>query len=168
MSLFESREEMLSEVETTLRMECADAGHLKQPMLEAFIERAGAMLARMTSPGEASERLGEIAVRLRPRPPASGPRGAPVDESERILKAVAKRHGLKPDALRGVDRSHAACMARFEAMWTLNEARLPDGRRRFSVSQIGRLLGGRNPSTAQHGVQRWEAVLAERRGGGEG
>ena len=169
MSVFESREEMLSEVETTLQMECADAGHLKEPMLEAFIERAGAMLARLTSPGEASERLGSIAGRILPRPPAPDQRAVPAElrrEGEAIIGRVAARHGLGADLLRGADRTHAVCMARFEAMWTLYEARLPDGRRRFSLPQVGRMLGGRDHSSALHGVRRWEQVLAERAGEG--
>jgi hypothetical protein len=168
-SLFESRDEMLSEVETTLRMECADAGHLKEPMLEAFIEQAGAMLAGLTSPGEASDRIAGIAGRLLPRPPGPDPRVVPVPlrrEGEAIVRRVAARHGLDPDLLRGAGRTHAVCMARFEAMWTLYEARLPDGRRRFSLPQVGRLMGGRDHTTALHGVRRWETIMAERAGEG--
>ena len=169
MSLFESREEMLSEVETTLQMECADAGQLKQPMLEAFIERAGWMLAALTSPGEASERIGAVAGRILPRPPAPDPRVVPAEvreDGEAIIGRVAARHGLTADLLRGADRTHAACVARFEAMWTLYEARLADGRRRFSLPQVGRLLGGRDHSTVMHGVRRWEEILMERAGEG--
>jgi hypothetical protein len=169
MSLFESREEMLSEVETTLRMECADAGRLREPMLEAFIERAGLMLARLTSPGEACERIGDIAGRLLPRPPAPDPlivSAAQRRDGESIIRQVAARHGLDADRLRGAGRSHPVCMARFEAMWALCEARQPDGRRRFSLSQVGRMLGGRDHSTVLHGVRRWQAVLAEREGEG--
>jgi len=168
MSLFESREEMLSEVETTLRMECADAGHLKQPMLEAFIERAGAMLAQMTSPAEASERLGNIAGRLLPRPPRPDVRVVPSELQrigERIIGTVAAKHGLNADELKGAGVSRAVCSARFEAMWTLYEARRADGSRRFTLPQVGRMLGGRDHSSALHGVRRWKAALAEQRRG---
>ena len=168
MSLFESREEMLGEVETTLEMECADAGELKEPLLEAFIERAGAMLATTTSPGDAARRMKDIAGRLLPRPPAPDGRAVPGAlwrEGEAIVAAVAARHGLGADALRGAGRAHAVCMARFEAMWALYEARLADGGRRFSLPQVGRIMGGRDHTTVLHGVRRWEAVLSERGGG---
>lgn len=62
-----------------------------------------------------------------------------------ITKAVAERHGLMIEDLRGRDRSRVCAWPRHEAMMLMREAGFTNG-------QIGAYMGGRDPSSVQGGI----------------
>jgi hypothetical protein len=81
------------------------------------------------------------------RPPA-----APVVErrlrpsKDSITATVADTHGVTVQALKGQDCCRAISRPRQHCMWTLAQAG-------YSRSEIGRHLGGRDPTTVLHGVR---------------
>ena len=93
-----------------------------------------------------------------------GTREMPVDEfeatvakdtidSQRILSEVAGHFGLGMDDLVSVSRKRAISVPRQVAMYLLvHEMGL-------AVTQVGRLLGGRNHRTVAHGVARVSAEI---------
>lgn len=79
---------------------------------------------------------------------------------EMIATTVAYMNGLKLADLIGPDRRRCIAHPRQEAMYALYEERLTDGRRRWSLPQIGEFLGGRDHTSVLHGIR----ALARRRG----
>ncbi|HEY8489816.1 MAG TPA: chromosomal replication initiator protein DnaA [Dehalococcoidia bacterium] len=82
-----------------------------------------------------------------------GSRRVPTPDA--ILKAVAEFYQLTPEALRSKSRDKRLAWARHVAMYLLRE----DGQR--PLTEIGRLLGGRDHSTVIHGCTKVEQALAE-------
>jgi len=70
---------------------------------------------------------------------------------------TARRHGLTLDDLQGPARFKNICAARFEAIWLIYQERFPDGRRVYSLPQIGAFFGGRDHTTALNAIRRYEA-----------
>lgn len=71
-----------------------------------------------------------------------------------IMAGVATKHGLKVMDLTGPSRTKIFVAARHEAMWSIRK-NTP-----LSFPQIGRMFGGRDHTTAIHGVKRHEERLA--------
>ena len=67
-----------------------------------------------------------------------------------IAAQVAARYGLTVDDLKGPETARRYSRPRHEAMWLMKQA----GR---SYPQIGAFLGGRDHTTAMHGVKAHEA-----------
>ena len=88
-------------------------------------------------------------------------RRAQLAEARRIRQAVAVTYTLTPAHLLSLCRVAALAEARQVAMWLMRTRLtwpLPTRNRAFPCARIGRLLGGRDHSTALHGV----AVIAAR------
>ena len=62
-----------------------------------------------------------------------------------IVREVAATHGLGEREI-FISRRPAICMARFEAMHRCYEERHPDGRRVYSLTQIGQYFGKHHAS----------------------
>lgn len=77
-----------------------------------------------------------------------------------IVSVVAAKYGLEVADLTGESKQAAVVEPRQEAMALLREQMLPDGRHRFSTSQIGDALGGRDHTTVIHGIARHKARVA--------
>lgn len=77
-----------------------------------------------------------------------------------ILQMVAEANHVTVDDLTGQRRAREFSWPRQEAMWLLRQQRRPNGAHRFSLPQIGRMLGGRDHTTVLHGVRRHEQRLA--------
>ncbi|UPT53131.1 chromosomal replication initiator DnaA [Synechococcus phage Ssp-JY42] len=71
-----------------------------------------------------------------------------------LLEVVAARHGLTAGDLIGRGREPSVVRARQEAMHVLYERRYADGTRRWTTTQIGQFLGGRDHSTVVMGIRR--------------
>ena len=75
-----------------------------------------------------------------------------------IKKMVAAKHGLTvadlelPNDAPGARRRRLA-YARQEAMWEMRQVKFQNGEHRNSLPQIGQSLGGRDHSTADHGIR---------------
>lgn len=90
------------------------------------------------------------------RPTIEGLHGSPRFAVIRdILLSVAIEHGLTVADLKGSSHSRPAVIARHEACYRLYKAGL-------STTQIGRALGGRDHTTALHGIRRHRERMAER------
>ena len=74
-----------------------------------------------------------------------------------ILAEVAAKHGLTVKDLRGPERSRRFSKPRQEAMWRMVEAK------RWTLTQIGHQLGGRDHTTILHGWRQVEKRRAEAR-----
>jgi len=72
-----------------------------------------------------------------------------------ITTAVAERHGLIIEDLRGRDRSRACAWPRHEAMLLMREAG-------FTSGQIGAYFGGRDTSSVQNGIDEAKGRLQGR------
>lgn len=68
----------------------------------------------------------------------------------RIIGEVAARSGVRADRIMSRDKTNAACVARWEAMWLIRKA-LPHK----TLDWIGGLFD-RDRATVIHGVRRWE------------
>lgn len=79
--------------------------------------------------------------------------GLPVTLSALILRQVAKKHGVKISDLKGPSRENRFTKARFEACYRLKEEAA------MSFPRIGRILGGRDHTTALSGYRRWREYL---------
>lgn len=74
--------------------------------------------------------------------------------ARRVLLVVASHYGFRADDLRAARRDSPVVRARQMAYWALRTAC------GISNSEIGRVLGGRDPTSALHGVRRVEARIA--------
>jgi hypothetical protein len=79
----------------------------------------------------------------------------PPRQSTLILQDVAERHGVTVDDIKSPLRTRRVVLARQEAYYLLREAG-------YSFPQIGRFCGGRDHSTAMHGVGMHENKLKRR------
>ncbi len=94
-------------------------------------------------------------------------RRAQLAEARRIRQAVAVTYTLTPAHLLSPCRVAVLAEARQVAMWLMRTRLtwpLPTRNRAFPCARIGQLLGGRDHSTALHGV----AVIAARLASGRG
>lgn len=73
----------------------------------------------------------------------------------RIVREVAERHGLRPHDLTGPHRWKSYVAARFEAIWLIYQERWPDGRRVYSLPQIGRHFN-RDHTSVLNAIRRYE------------
>lgn len=73
--------------------------------------------------------------------------------SDLIIAEVALKHGIRPADIKGADRGRWAAWPRQEAMWRLRDVRLSDGSRRWSLPQIGQMLGGKKHTTVLHALR---------------
>ncbi|MSQ11201.1 MAG: chromosomal replication initiator protein DnaA [Dehalococcoidia bacterium] len=79
-------------------------------------------------------------------------RGSRSATPEEIVALVARHYGLSPDALRGPVREKKVALARHVAMFLLQQEL------NVTLSQIGRVLGGRDHSTVDHACKRVEVM----------
>lgn len=77
-----------------------------------------------------------------------------------IIASVAESHGLTFDDLVGPRKFKEVSLARQEAIWACRQVRGNDGKARYSLPFIGRLLGGRDSSSILHGERRHAARMA--------
>lgn len=82
--------------------------------------------------------------------PPPGPPNGWKDELQRIADA----HRVRLSDIMSDRRTRPVAYARFEAM-----SRLKD--RNWSLPKIGRTLGGRDHTTALHGIRRFKELVAE-------
>lgn len=89
------------------------------------------------------------------RPHVIGPteKQAATAQIEVIVTKVAHAHGLAAEDLIGASREPDLCRARDEAVHILRQAG-------FSVTRIGRFLGGRDPSTISDASKRHKTRVA--------
>lgn len=71
-----------------------------------------------------------------------------------IATEVASRHGLLLREITGPDRHKSVCNARFEAMHLIYQERWPDGRRVYSLPQIGKFFN-RDHTTVLNALKRY-------------
>lgn len=90
--------------------------------------------------------------------PAPEPR---ISVAPGILQATADDHGLSVRDLTSAARNRNIVFARFDAMSRLRSVMTSTGHHRFSTSQIGKMLGGRDHTTVLSGLRRWDAFVAE-------
>lgn len=76
-----------------------------------------------------------------------------------IAEAVARKHRISVKDLKGAYRGRTVAWPRQEAMWLAYQEVWPDGRHVYSLPQIGRYFGGRDHTTALHGVRRHQQRL---------
>ena len=85
-----------------------------------------------------------------------GPPARPVQYAmRRIAEEVAADHSLHVRDLTGQSRVKHICAARFEAMFRIYEERHPDGRRVYSMTQLGRFFN-RDHTTILNALRRYE------------
>lgn len=73
--------------------------------------------------------------------------------ARQIIQEVAASHGLKDSDLIGPSRLKSVSWARHEAVWRIRQ------QTNLSLPQIGRILGGRDHTTALHSERRYAAKL---------
>jgi chromosomal replication initiator protein len=78
-------------------------------------------------------------------------KGTTVLTPEKILDAVADYYDLTPEALAGKRRDRKTALARQIAMYLLRE------QNHYPLSEIGRILGGRDHTTVLHGYEKISA-----------
>jgi chromosomal replication initiator protein len=84
----------------------------------------------------------------------SSPRERTYPSTESVIKAVADYFDLPPDALNGKSRARDIAEARHITMYLLREAA------QQRITDIGRLLGGRDHSTVIHGLRKIDNSLS--------
>jgi chromosomal replication initiation ATPase DnaA len=77
-----------------------------------------------------------------------------------ILAAVAASHGLSVIELRCDRRSRCFAWPRQEAMWRLRQVKLSDGRPRYSLPAIARIVGVGDHTTVLHGIRAYAGRMA--------
>ena len=80
-----------------------------------------------------------------------------------VLADVSERHGVDPDDITGPSRLREIVHARQEVAWKVRQAQTACFEPRFSLSQIGTWLGGRDHTTIFHAIR-----AHEKRRGGQG
>jgi hypothetical protein len=79
-------------------------------------------------------------------------RRAVVYSGKKILEQTAAKYGFTVEELKTGKRTRAYCQPHFEFYWRCRRET------KLSLSQIGRLLGGRDHTTVVHGVKKYEAL----------
>ena len=92
--------------------------------------------------------------------PKPGPQGR--DLVRQLAREIATKHGLTPEVIFSRVKDDFTVMARQELAWRLSRIVRADGRRRFSMPQIGRYLD-RDHTTIIHAIR-----AHEKRMGGQG
>lgn len=90
--------------------------------------------------------------------PAKAPETPTETPAQKILSEVAAKHGMPPTTFRSQNRRMDYVLCRQEAAYRLNTEL------KFSLSQIGRLMGHRDHTTVLHAINRYKKNLAQ--GGG--
>jgi chromosomal replication initiation ATPase DnaA len=85
--------------------------------------------------------------------PKPGPQGR--DLVRQLAREIAAKHGLTPEGILGRARDDTTVMGRQELAWRLSRIVRSDGRRRFSMPQIGRYLD-RDHTTIIHAIRAHE------------
>lgn len=75
---------------------------------------------------------------------------------------MAYENDLSVKDLVGLGRHRSISSVRQEAMWRAYEERTSDGRRVYSLPQIGAYLGGRDHTTVLHGIRQHEKRMKAR------
>ena len=75
--------------------------------------------------------------------------------AQQILSMVAKKHGMPPTVFRSKSRDANYVICRQEAAYLLKHEL------KFSLTQIGRLMGNRDHTTVLHAIRRYEKNLAQ-------
>lgn len=78
-----------------------------------------------------------------------------------ILRQTAADHGVSVEAMLTPRSRGKRGRARYDAMSRLRAVRNPDGSRRFSYPNIGRVMGGLHHTTVINGVRRWAELSAK-------
>ncbi len=86
--------------------------------------------------------------------PKPGPQG--MDLVRQIAREVAEEHGVNPDVMFVRHLRNKAGIARQEMAWRLRRMTKPTGGPRFSIPQIGRLMGGLHHTTILHAIRAHE------------
>lgn len=73
-----------------------------------------------------------------------------------IARQVAEKHGVNPDVMFVRRLRNKAGIARQEMAWRLRRMTKPTGEPRFSIPQIGRLMGGLHHTTVLHAIRAHE------------
>lgn len=68
-----------------------------------------------------------------------------------VIHDLAQKHGFSADDILGRERSKAISLARHEVVWTLKEVH------GLSFPHIGRLMNGRDPTTAMNSHRKYDA-----------
>lgn len=75
-----------------------------------------------------------------------------------IIDRTAAEYGLSGDELIGVLRTRFRRWVRFDAMSRIRAVMRPDGRHRYSTTQIAALFGLRDHTTVVSGLRQWERL----------
>lgn len=102
------------------------------PRLIAASERALAHTERLLR-----LKLHMLHLRLR------GIRG-PVITGSVIIRSIAEKHGISPEQIKGVARTHKVCLIRHEAAYEIAE------KTQLSLAQIGKAIGGREHTSVAY------------------
>lgn len=85
---------------------------------------------------------------------------APITMRSILAEVCAERGVTEADVL-SQSRKRRIAHPRHEVMWRCKQVKRQDGRDRYSLPQIGAFLGGRDHTTALHGVRAHKARLAD-------
>ncbi|MCA3736041.1 MAG: hypothetical protein INE97_11990 [Phenylobacterium sp.] len=86
--------------------------------------------------------------------PKPGPQG--MDLAREIAREVGWRYGVPASEIFGPRRFRSFVLARQEVAYRLYNSRHQSGPRRFSLTQIGTWLGGRDHTTILHAIRAHE------------
>ena len=89
-----------------------------------------------------------------------GPMWVEAKTARQIITDVAESHGYTFDDLASPRKFKEISQARQEAIWHCRQVKSRDGKHRYSLPFLGRLLGGRDSSSILHGERRHAALLA--------
>lgn len=93
-----------------------------------------------------------------PAVPPDDPR--PEGGLKRLLNEVARAHGLPLSRLISRSRIRPIAHARQDFMWRARQIKWPDGRWRYSLSQVASILNIEDHTTIIHGVRAHKGRLA--------
>lgn len=72
----------------------------------------------------------------------------PVITGSVIIRSIAEKHGISPEQIKGVARTHKVCLIRHEAAYAIAE------KTQLSLAQIGIVLGGRDHSSTGYMINK--------------
>lgn len=96
-----------------------------------------------------------VSVTLAPKKPHKPLLLGPI--SRKIIDSTAEAFGLQPEVLLSGSRKTQHVCARFVAMRLFRDIMRSDGEHRFSLPQIGKIMGGKDHSSVCHAMQVFEA-----------
>lgn len=100
------------------------------------------------------------AVEAKPAP-APAPEPSPESEAVKVLRSVARRHGLSVPEMIAGPSTQRFVLARDEAMWRLRQLKRASGKPRFSFVQIAKLTGRQDHTSAIDAIRRQERRIQE-------